>query len=150
MGLKESRVVDDEGQEHRKRPQQEGWEELGNDWALDGIANDSLMTQKKSASRVNLRGDWAQTLTRRLSTGLVTLNLSIVLTMMAGVVMKKSSRKRRMLRRTQRSHQREPHTDRFSLEMREIMSSSSQSSSKTDRAVNTLQSPGTPGRHVLT
>lgn len=54
-------------------------------------------------------------LTRRLSTGLVTLNLSMVLTMMAGVVRKKSSRKRRMLRRTQRSHQRDPHTDRFSL-----------------------------------
>lgn len=28
---------------------------------------------------------------------------------------KKSSRKSRMLRRTQRSHQRDPHTDRFSL-----------------------------------
>lgn len=54
-------------------------------------------------------------LTRKLSTGRVTLNLSIVLTMMAGVVRKKSSRKSRMLRRTQRSHQREPHTDRFSL-----------------------------------
>lgn len=57
-----------------------------------------------------------QTRTCRLSTGRVTLNLSIVLTMMAGVVRKKSSRNRRMLRRTQRSHQREPHTDRFSLE----------------------------------
>lgn len=57
----------------------------------------------------------AEALTRRLSTGLVTLNLSMVLTMMAGVVRKKSSRKRRMLRRTQRSHQRDPHTDRFSL-----------------------------------
>lgn len=54
-------------------------------------------------------------LTRKLSTGRVTLNLSIVLTMMAGVVRKKSSRKSRMLRRTQRSHQRDPHTDRFSL-----------------------------------
>lgn len=34
MGLKEGGVVDDEGQEHRERPQQEGWEELGNDWIL--------------------------------------------------------------------------------------------------------------------
>lgn len=38
VGLKEGWVVDDEGQEHWKRPQQEGWEELGNDWALDGTA----------------------------------------------------------------------------------------------------------------
>lgn len=34
VGLKEGWAVDDEGQEHRKRPQQEGWEELGNDRAL--------------------------------------------------------------------------------------------------------------------
>lgn len=54
-------------------------------------------------------------LTLRLSTGRVTLNLSMVLTMMAGVVRKKSRRKSRMLSRTQRSHQREPHSDRFSL-----------------------------------
>ena len=35
VGLEEGWVVDDEGQEHGKRPQQEGREELGNDWALD-------------------------------------------------------------------------------------------------------------------
>lgn len=35
--------------------------------------------------------------------------------MMAGVVRKNRSKNRRMLRRTQRSHQRDPHTDRFSL-----------------------------------
>lgn len=91
-------------------------------------------------------------LTRRLSTGLVTLNLSMVLTMMAGVVRKKSSRKRRMLRRTQQSHQRDPHTDRFSLVRggKKITSINSQSSSKTDRTVNTLLSPDTPLLYVLT
>lgn len=68
--------------------------------------------------------------TRRLSTGLVTLNLSIVLTMMAGVVRKKSSRKSRMLRRTQRSHQRDPHTDRFSLFTGEIKHLSSRFSNR--------------------
>lgn len=35
VGLKEGWVVDDEGQEHRKRPQKKGWEKLGNDWALE-------------------------------------------------------------------------------------------------------------------
>ncbi|TNN56890.1 hypothetical protein EYF80_032880 [Liparis tanakae] len=44
----------------------------------------------------------------------------MVLTMMAGVVRKNSSRKRRMLRRTQRSHQRDPHTDRFSLDLTDV------------------------------
>lgn len=38
VGLKEGGVVDDEGQEHWKRPQQKGWEELGNDWALNWTA----------------------------------------------------------------------------------------------------------------
>lgn len=80
----------------------------------------------------------------------MTLNLSIVLTMMAGVVRKKSSRKRRMLRRTQRSHQRDPHTDRFSLVTGEIISLNSQSSRRTDRTVHTLPSPDTPVLYVLT
>ena len=35
MGLKEGRVVDDEGQEHREGPQQQGGEELGDDRALN-------------------------------------------------------------------------------------------------------------------
>lgn len=38
VGLKEGWVVDDEGQQHWERPQQEGWEELGNDRALCGNA----------------------------------------------------------------------------------------------------------------
>lgn len=38
VGLKEGRVINDEGQQHRKRPQQEGWEELGNNWALHWTA----------------------------------------------------------------------------------------------------------------
>lgn len=81
--------------------------------------------------------------------GLVTLNLSMVLTMMAGVVRKNSSRKRRMLRRTQRSHQRDPHTDRFSLMLGEIVGLNARSLSKTDRTVQTLLSPDTPVLHLF-
>lgn len=51
----------------------------------------------------------------RLSTGRVTLNMSMVLTMMAGVVRKKRRMKRQILRRMNRSHQDVPRTDRFSL-----------------------------------
>lgn len=81
----------------------------------------------------------------------MTLNLSIVLTMMAGVVRKKSSRKRRMLRRTQRSHQREPHTDRFSLETGG--DNEPQFTSHpcwTDRTVNAALPPDNPFLDVLT
>lgn len=55
------------------------------------------------------------TLTFRYSTGLVTLNLSMVEIMMAGVVRKKRRRKRTMLMIKQRIHQENPPTDRCSL-----------------------------------
>lgn len=53
--------------------------------------------------------------TLRLSTGRVTLNMSMVLTMMAGVVRKKRRMKRQILRRMNRTHQDVPRTDKFSL-----------------------------------
>lgn len=55
------------------------------------------------------------TLTFRYSTGLVTLNLSMVEMMMAGVVRKKSRMKRTMLMIRHRIHQETPPTDRCSL-----------------------------------
>lgn len=54
-------------------------------------------------------------LTFKYSTGLVTLNLSMVEIIMAGVVRKKRSRKRTMLMTKQRSHQLTPPIDRCSL-----------------------------------
>lgn len=90
---------------------------VGKNWVITGLwmeKKGEIIHPKKRDQRLS-RGDTAEALTRRLSTGLVTLNLSMVLTTMAGVVRKKRSRKRRMLRRTQRSHQRDPHTERFSL-----------------------------------
>lgn len=55
-------------------------------------------------------------LTFRYSTGLVTLNLSMVEMMMAGVVRKKSRRKRMQLMMKQRIHQEIPPSDRCSLQ----------------------------------
>lgn len=54
-------------------------------------------------------------LTLRYSTGLVTLNLSMVVMMMAGVVRKKSKMKRTTLMTRQRSHQMKPRMERCSL-----------------------------------
>lgn len=54
-------------------------------------------------------------LTLRYSTGLVTLNLSMVVMMMAGVVRKKSRMKRTTLITRQRSHQMKPRMERCSL-----------------------------------
>lgn len=54
-------------------------------------------------------------LTLRYSTGLVTLNLSMVVMMMAGVVRKKSRMKRTTLMTRQRSHQMKPRMERCSL-----------------------------------
>ena len=51
----------------------------------------------------------------RYSTGLVTLNLSMVEMMMAGVVRKKRRMKRTQLMMKQRTHQVTPPTDRCSL-----------------------------------
>lgn len=51
----------------------------------------------------------------RYSTGCVTLNMSMVLTMMAGVVRKKRRTKRQILRRMNLTHQDVPRTDKFSL-----------------------------------
>lgn len=59
---------------------------------------------------------WVGTgLTLRYSTGLVTLNLSMVVMMMAGVVRKKSRMKRTTLMTRQRSHQMKPRMERCSL-----------------------------------
>ena len=58
---------------------------------------------------------WGVGLTLRYSTGLVTLNLSIVVMMMAGVVRKKSKMKRTTLMTRQRSHQMKPRMERCSL-----------------------------------
>lgn len=54
-------------------------------------------------------------LTLRYSTGLVTLNLSMVVMMMAGVVRKKRRMKRTTLMTRQRSHQMKPRMERCSL-----------------------------------
>lgn len=51
----------------------------------------------------------------RYSTGLVTLNLSIVVMMIAGVVRKKRRMKRTTLMTRQRSHQMKPRMERCSL-----------------------------------
>lgn len=51
----------------------------------------------------------------RYSTGLVTLNLSMVVMMMAGVVRKKRRMKRTTLMTRQRSHQMKPRMERCSL-----------------------------------
>lgn len=61
---------------------------------------------------------WGLGLTLRYSTGLVTLNLSIVVMMMAGVVRKKRRMKRTTLMTRQRSHQMKPRMERCSLEGR--------------------------------
>lgn len=61
---------------------------------------------------------WGLGLTLRYSTGLVTLNLSIVVIMMAGVVRKKRRMKRTTLMTRQRSHQMKPRMERCSLEGR--------------------------------
>lgn len=56
-----------------------------------------------------------QGLTLRYSTGLVTLNLSMVVMMMAGVVRKKRRMNRTTLMTRQRSHQMKPRMERCSL-----------------------------------
>lgn len=61
-----------------------------------------------------VKGAWGLTL--RYSTGLVTLNLSMVVMMMAGVVRKKRRMKRTTLMTRQRSHQMKPRMERCSLE----------------------------------
>lgn len=106
---------------------------VGKNWVMTGLwsGHNSKKLVITGSKRQNLiERTLFKARTRRLSTGLVTLNLSIVLTMMAGVVRKKSSRKSRMLRRTQRSHQRDPHTDRFSLMTGEIKHLSSRFSNR--------------------
>lgn len=118
---------------------------VGKNWVMTGLWSGHNSKKKKRKSvitgrqRQNLKErSLLEARTRRLSTGRVTLNLSIVLTMMAGVVRKKSSRKSRMLRRTQRSHQREPQTDRFSLRTGEMKHLGSRFS---NRNVNPRQTP---------
>lgn len=59
--------------------------------------------------------NWVMMGLLRYSTGLVTLNLSMVVMMMAGVVRKKSRMKRTTLMTRQRSHQMKPRMERCSL-----------------------------------
>lgn len=65
--------------------------------------------------------------TFRDSTGRVTLNLSMVLTTMAGVVRKKRRMKRKMLSSTNRIHHDMPRTDKFSLQERKCMKDAARS-----------------------
>lgn len=125
---------------------------VGKNWVMTGlwIGWKNNFNSEEGQNAASESHSWSRTLTSRLSTGLVTLNLSMVLTMMAGVVRKKSSRKRRMFSRTQRSHQRDPHTDRFSLETGGIMSLNSQFSHKTDRTVNIPSCTAYSTLYVLT
>lgn len=71
---------------------------------------------RRKISEINLgKKNQNSSLTFRYSTGLVTLNLSMVEIIMAGVVRKKRRRKRTMLMTKQRSHQLTPPIDRCSL-----------------------------------
>lgn len=70
---------------------------------------ESHLESKQNKERIQ------QKLTFRYSTGLVTLNLSIVEIMMAGVVRKKRRRKRTVLMIKHLIHQENPPTDRCSL-----------------------------------
>lgn len=66
-------------------------------------------------SRATYPAPISQGLTLRYSTGLVTLNLSIVVMMIAGVVRKKRRMKRTTLITRQRIHQMKPRIERCSL-----------------------------------
>lgn len=109
VGLKESRVVDNSGQQSRKGPEQESREELGN----DGILSRSNSVLAVNYFRANVH---EEVLTFRYSTGLVTLNLSMVEMIIAGVVRKKSRMKRMQLMMKQRIHQEIPPSERCSLQ----------------------------------
>lgn len=109
VGLKESRVVDNSGQQSRKGPEQKSREELGNDGILS--RSNSVLAANYSTANVHEEG-----LTFRYSTGLVTLNLSMVEMIMAGVVRKKSRMKRMQLMMKQRIHQEIPPSERCSLQ----------------------------------
>lgn len=108
VGLKESRVVDNSGQQSREGPEQESREELGN----DGILSTSNSVLAGNSFRANVH----EVLTFRYSTGLVTLNLSMVEMIIAGVVRKKSRIKRMQLMMKQRIHQEIPPSERCSLQ----------------------------------
>lgn len=113
VSLKEGRVVDDGGQQGRESPEQQGGEELGD----DGILSHREEEQRShflSVSNCERLKDWLLTL--RNSTGLVTLNLSMVEMMMAGVVRKNSRMNRMQLMTKQRIHQEIPPSDRCSLQ----------------------------------
>lgn len=87
---------------------------MGKNWVTMGFCG-GTSSQKLGRRR---RYDRAVPLTLRYSTGLVTLNLSMVEMMMAGVVRKKSSRNRMQLMIRQRIHQETPPSDRCSLSER--------------------------------
>lgn len=116
VGFKESGVVDDGGQQRGEGPEQEGREELGHDGVLRRSSVCVSVSASMSASVSTVQEDVPGGPTFRYSTGLVTLNLSMVEMMMAGVVRKKSRRKRMQLMRKQRIHQEAPPRDRCSLQ----------------------------------
>lgn len=95
--------------DHRRR--------VGKNWVMIGFwKNKNMNTHVEQPSREHEKPRLKPpTLTLRYSTGLVTLNLSMVEMMMAGVVRKKRRMKRTMLMMRQRIHQENPPTDRCSL-----------------------------------
>lgn len=110
--LEEGRVVDDGGQQSGESPEQQSREELCDDGILSKRTN--RVRPRSLQSSFNKGFSWFLTL--RYSTGLVTLNLSMVEMMMAGVVRKKSRMKRMQLMMKQRIHQEIPPSDRCSLQ----------------------------------
>lgn len=110
VGLKEGRVVDNSGQQGREGPEQQSREELSDDGVLPNRQTGSEEQSRRGAPERTRRR-----LTLRYSTGLVTLNLSMVEMMMAGVVRKKSRMKRMQLMMKQRIHHEMPPSDRCSL-----------------------------------
>lgn len=127
VSLKEARVVDNGGQQSRESPEQQSGEKLSDDRILSRRTEREKEKKDRQRedgpnSRSMRRKDVGPVLTLRYSTGLVTLNLSMVEMMMAGVVRKKSRMKRMQLMMKQRIHQEIPPSDRCSLRERDITS----------------------------
>lgn len=93
--------------DHRRR--------VGKNWVMIGFWRTEQRHGACQETPPAVWGGYSCTLTFRYSTGLVTLNLSMVEIMMAGVVRKKRRMKRTMLMIKQRIHQENPPTDRCSL-----------------------------------
>lgn len=122
VSLEEGGVVDNGGQQRRESPEQQSWEELGDDGILSKrthkhvVVSIKTFLKRPSTDEDLLRLTTCLVLTLRYSTGLVTLNLSMVEMMMAGVVRKNSRINRMQLMMKQRIHQEIPPSDRCSLE----------------------------------